>query len=73
MRTAVKVAGVLLVLVALRCLFQSDSLGFIMYLTLGTGLMIDLKPDGGSNGLKWALLSVAFVLALLRIASFVVG
>ena len=69
MKTAVKVAGVLLILNGLRSLFQSDVLGFVMFFTLGTGLLMDPKPGGG-NGLRWALLSVAFVLALVRIASF---
>jgi hypothetical protein len=73
MRTAVKVTGVLLVLVGLRSLFQSDGLGFVMFLTLGIGLMMEPKPGGRGVGARWALLSVAFVLALVRIVSFVIG
>jgi hypothetical protein len=71
MRRALKVAGVLLILAGLRSLFQMDWLGFTMFCTLGAGFLIDTKPDGSGRGLKWLLLVVAFVLALVRIASFV--
>lgn len=73
MRTAVKVAGVLLVLAGLRSLFQSDALGFVMFLTLGIGFLIDPKPGSGGNWLRWAMLLFAFALALVRIVSGVMS
>jgi hypothetical protein len=44
-----------------------------MFFTLGTGFLIDPKPGGGGRGLKWGLLLVALALALVRIASHVMG
>lgn len=73
MRTVLKVSAVLLILAGLRSLFQSDWLSFIMFSTLGVGLLLDTKPDGAGRGLKWTLLTVAFVLALVRIVSLIKG
>lgn len=73
MSAAIKIAGVLLIIVGLWSLFDSDGLGFVMFCTLGAGFLIDTKPDGSGRGLKWLLLFAAFTLALVRLASIVTG
>lgn len=70
MRTAVKVVGVLSILAGLLSLLQRDVPGFVMLSALGAGLLIDPKPGPWGRGLKWTLLLVAFVLALVRIVSW---
>ena len=73
MKTAVKLAGVLSLLNGLWSLLQGDILDFVMFFTLGVGLLIDPKPGSGSSRLKWVLLLTSFVLALIRLASFGLG
>ena len=73
MRMAVRVAGVLSILVGLRSLFQTDVLDCLMFFALGGGLLLDPRAGGGGYVLRWALLLIAFVLALVRIVSFIKG
>jgi hypothetical protein len=73
MRTAVRVAGVLSILTGLRSLFQTDVLDCVMFCTLGGGLLLDPRAGGAGYVLRWALLLIAFVLALVRIVSFIKG
>lgn len=73
MKAALKLSGVVLILLGLRDLFNSDGLGFFMFCALGAGFLIDPKPGGAGRGLKWLLLFAAFTLALVRLASFVTG
>ncbi len=67
MKTAVKVAGVLSILAGLRSLVQADASGFVMFCTLGAGLLVEPRPGGGGYGVKWLLIIAAFALALARI------
>ena len=68
MRTAVKILGVLLILAGLRSLLGADVPAFVMFCALGSGLLIDHKSGGSARGLRRALLIVAFLLALARLA-----
>lgn len=73
MTAALKIAGVLSIVVGLRSLFNGDGPGFVMFCVLGAGFLIDPRPGGGGYWLKWALLLAAFALALARIISHVAG
>jgi hypothetical protein len=69
MRRLLQVMGVLLIVVGLRSLLNSDWVFFVMNSALGVSFLLDPKGDKGVRKLRWLLLLVAFVLAVARMAN----
>ncbi len=67
MRRLLQVMGVLLIVVGVRSLLNSDWVSFGMSSALGVSFLLDPKRDEGVRRLRWLLLLVAFVLAVARI------
>jgi hypothetical protein len=69
MRRLLQVMGVLLIVVGVRSLLNSDWVSFGMSSALGVSFLLDPKGDKGLRKLRWLLLLISCVLAVARIAN----
>lgn len=69
MRRLLQVMGVLLIVVGVRSLLNSDWVSFGLSSALGVNFLLDPNGSKRVRKLRWILLLVAFVLVIIRIAN----